>query len=119
MNIVKRADATKLEKVKGYHGEILMIGEKCMMVIHTIEPGNPTLPHSHPQEQISYLQEGEGELNIGGEKKHIKAQCTYLAPGNVPHSFNALGSKPSILIECFTPPREDYLSYIKSASKNK
>ena len=30
--IVKRKDAPKLETVKGRHGEILMSGEKCMMM---------------------------------------------------------------------------------------
>lgn len=47
MKIVRREDAPTLETVKGRKGEILMSGEKCMMV-NTIEPGIPTPPHSHP-----------------------------------------------------------------------
>jgi len=117
--IVKRKDAPKLETVKGRHGEILNAGEKCMMMINTIEPGLPTPPHSHPHEQIGYLHEGEGDLYIGDEKIHIKAQCTFLAPGGVPHNFDATGDKPAVLIECFAPPREDYLERVAKEAKKK
>ena len=89
--IVKRKDAPKLETVKGRHGEILMAGEKCMMMINTIEPGLPTPPHSHPHEQIGYLQEGEGDLYIGDEKIHIKAQCSFVAPGRRPPQLRRHG----------------------------
>ena len=66
--IIKRKDAPRLETVKGRHGEILMAGEKCMMMINTIEPGLPTPLHSHPHEQIGYLQEGEGDVYRGNVK---------------------------------------------------
>jgi quercetin dioxygenase-like cupin family protein len=119
VNIVKRKDAPKLETVKGRHGEILIAGEKCMMMLNTIEPGLPTPPHSHPHEQIGFLQEGEGDLYMGNEKIHIKAQCSFVAPGGVSHNFDATGDKPAVLIECFAPPREDYLERVKKDTKKK
>jgi len=119
VKIVKRKDAPRLDTVKGRHGEILMAGEKCMMMINTIEPGLPTPMHSHPHEQIGYLQEGEGDLYMGEEKVHIKAQCTFVAPPNVPHNFDATGNKPAVLIECFAPPREDYLERVYKEVKKK
>lgn len=33
MNLVNRKDAPNLETVKGRHGEILAVGEKCMMML--------------------------------------------------------------------------------------
>ncbi len=111
MNLVDRMDALNLETVKGRHGEILAVGEKCMMMINTIAPGIPTPAHSHPHEQIGFLIEGEGDLYIGNEKRHVRAQCTFVAPPNVPHNFDATG-KPAVLIECFAPPREDYLAMV-------
>jgi quercetin dioxygenase-like cupin family protein len=119
VKIVKRKDSPQLETVKGRRGEILMAGEKCMMMINTIEPGLPTPAHSHPHEQIGYLQEGEGDLYMGDEKVHIKAQCTFVAPSNVPHNFDATGGKPAVLIECFAPPREDYLERVEKERKKK
>ena len=117
--IVKRKDAPKLETVRGRHGEILMSGEKCMMMINTIDPGLPTPPHSHPHEQIGFLIEGEGDLYLGDEKTHLKAQCTFIASSNIPHNFDATGDKPAILIECFSPPREDYLEMVRNQKKGK
>ena len=72
-----------------------------------------------PHEQIGYLQEGEGDLYMGDEKVHIKAQCSFVAPGGVPHNFDATGDKPAVLIECFAPPREDYLERVKKEAKKK
>jgi quercetin dioxygenase-like cupin family protein len=112
MIVVNRIDAPNLETVKGRHGEILAVGEKCMMMINSVEPGLPTPPHSHPHEQLGFLIEGEGDLYIGEEKRHIVAQCTFVAHSNIPHNFDATGSRPAVLIECFAPPREDYLAMV-------
>jgi len=90
-----------------------MAGEKCMMMINTIEPGIPTPPHSHPHEQIGYLIEGRGVLYIDGETQEMKAQATFLVPPHADHNFDATGDKPAVLIEAFAPPREDYIARIE------
>jgi quercetin dioxygenase-like cupin family protein len=112
MKIVKREDAPTLETVKGRRGEILMAGERCMMMANTIEPGVPTPPHSHPHEQIGFLLEGAGVLYIDGETTEMEAQATFLVPGGASHNFDATGDRPAVLIECFAPPREDYLERV-------
>jgi quercetin dioxygenase-like cupin family protein len=111
IRIVKREDAPKLETVKGRHGEILMVGEKCMM-INTIEPGIPTPPHRHPHEQIGFLVEGRGVLYIDEEREEIEAQAAFLVSSNAAHNFDATGSSPAVLIEVFAPPRGDYLERV-------
>ena len=113
MKITKREDAPTLETVKGRQGEILMAGEKCMMMINTIEPGIPTPPHSHPHEQIGFLIEGKGILYIDGETQEMEAQATFLVPPHSAHNFDATGGKPAVLIEAFAPPREDYLARVE------
>ncbi len=112
MKIIKREDAPRLETVKGRQGEILMSGEKCMMMVNTIEPGISTPPHSHPHEQIGYLIEGTGILYIDGETREMEAQATFLVPPNASHNFDATGDKPAVLVEAFAPPREDYLERV-------
>lgn len=111
MRIMKRKDAPRLETVKGRHGEILMAGEKCMM-INTIEPGIQTPPHRHPHEQIGFLIEGKGVLFIDEEKMEMEAQAAFLVPSNAAHNFDATGRTPAVLIEAFAPPREDYLERV-------
>ena len=114
MKIVRREDAPTLETVEGRHGEILMSGEKCMMMINTIKPGIPTPPHSHHHEQIGFLIEGKGILYIDGETQELEAQATFLVPPHAAHNFDAIGDKPAVLIEAFAPPREDYLARVET-----
>ncbi|MHA2495520.1 MAG: cupin domain-containing protein [Candidatus Hodarchaeales archaeon] len=113
MRIVKSSEAPTLETVKGRHGVILVVGEKAMMMKLTIEPGIPTPPHSHPHEQMGHVLEGKGILFAGGESIEVEAGTSFWIPPDVPHNFDATGNKPAILIEAFSPPREDYLEKVK------
>ncbi|MHA2367732.1 MAG: cupin domain-containing protein [Candidatus Hodarchaeales archaeon] len=113
MRIVKSSEAPTLETVKGRHGVIIVVGEKAMMMKLTIEPGIPTPPHSHPHEQMGHVLEGKGILFAGGESIEVEAGTSFWIPPDVPHNFDATGSKPAILIEAFSPPREDYLEKVK------
>lgn len=113
MKIVKVNEAPTLETVKGRHGVILVVGEKAMMMKLTVEPGIPTPPHEHPHEQIGHLLQGKGRLYIGDESVEIEAGTSFWIPPNAPHNFDATGEKPAVLIEAFSPPREDYLDRVK------
>jgi quercetin dioxygenase-like cupin family protein len=46
------------------------------------------------------------EMTIGGEKHELHQGDSYYAPPNVPHG--ALTLEPSIIVDTFYPPREDY-----------
>lgn len=113
LKIVKLQEAPSLETVKGRHGLILQSGEKVMIMILTVKPGIPTPPHSHPHEQIGYLIEGRGVLFAGGKSVEIEAGTSFLIPPNESHNFNAIGEKPAIIIDVFSPPRKDYLEKAK------
>ena len=117
MKIVKREDAPVLETVKGRHGVILQSGEKAMMMLNTIEPGIPTPPHSHPHEQVGYVLEGKGVLFSGGKSVEIRAGTSFLIPPDEPHNFDATGDRPAVIVEAFSPPREDYLERVKKQDK--
>ena len=113
LKIVKLEQAPTLETVKGRHGVILQSGESVMMMVLTVEPGVPTPPHSHPHEQIGYLLEGRGVLFSGGESVEVEAGTSFLIPPNESHNFSATGDKPAVIIDVFSPPREDYLEKAK------
>jgi len=113
MKIVRREDAPSLETVKGRRGVILQAGEKAMLMMLIVEPGIPTQPHSHLHEQMGYLLEGKGVLFSGGKSVEIEAGASFLIPPYESHNFNATGGRPAILIEAFSPPREDYLERAK------
>jgi quercetin dioxygenase-like cupin family protein len=62
--------------------------------------------HSHPHEQVGYLVEGHVEMIIAGEKTELMKGDSYCAPSNVPHGVLTL--EPSVIVDTFYPPREDY-----------
>jgi quercetin dioxygenase-like cupin family protein len=107
MKIIKPEDAPTLETVEGRLGVILVVGERAMMMKLTIEPGIPTPPHSHPHEQMGHVLEGNGVLYVGEESINIRAGTSFHIPPNAPHNFDATGDHPAVLIEAFSPPRED------------
>ena len=112
MKIVKPEEAPKLETVRGRQGVILVVGERAMMMKLTVEPGIPTPPHAHPHEQIGHLLQGEGILYVGDESRRISAGTSFWIPPETPHNFDAAGDAPAVLIEAFSPPREDYLERV-------
>ncbi len=113
LKIMKVDEAPSLETARGRHGVILQSGEKIMMMMLTVEPGIATPPHSHPHEQIGYLIEGKGVLFSGGKSIEIEAGTAFLIPPQESHNFNAVGEKSAVIIDVFSPPREDYLEKAK------
>lgn len=65
------------------------------------------IPHSHPQEQITYLQEGKLLVKLGDIEKIMESGGIDVIPPNIPHGVRVLSDK-IILIDVFTPTREDF-----------
>ncbi len=81
--------------------------EKIMLVKVKFIAGAIGTLHHHPHLQISYIAEGEFEVTIGAEIKTLKAGDVYYAAENVEHGVVCL--KDGILIDVFSPMREDFL----------
>lgn len=68
----------------------------------------PDPPHSHSNEQICYVAEGELFLFLGDEKHHLTQGDMFTVPSGVPHCIQTI-SKHVRLIDSFSPVREDFL----------
>jgi quercetin dioxygenase-like cupin family protein len=51
--------------------------------------------------------EGEIELTISGETKKLTKGQMFLVPPNAEHSA-VIGEQPTVVLDVFSPPREDY-----------
>ncbi len=68
----------------------------------------PDKPHTHPHEQISYIEEGELWLFIGEDKHRLGKGDIYTVPPGIPHGIQTL--TPFVrIIDTFSPVREDFL----------
>jgi quercetin dioxygenase-like cupin family protein len=63
--------------------------------------------HSHHNDQISMVEQGELRFVIAGVPQVLSAgQLVHIAP-HVPHSVDAL--EDSVAVDVFSPPREDWI----------
>lgn len=64
--------------------------------------------HSHPNEQLSYVEKGSLLFRIGGEELMVKAGEVVQIPPHVLHSAEALEDMEGM--DFFSPPRQDWIS---------
>ena len=82
-------------------------GGKLMANWVTIEPHRVVPRHQHPHEQLGVMLEGALELTIGDETRLLRPGDAYTIPPNLPHSA-ATHEEGCVVLDVFTPPREDY-----------
>ena len=104
--LIKVSQVEPVEMVPGVWRRTLTYGEQVMIVHFILEEGAVVPSHSHPNEQVGYVVEGEMEMTIAGESHCLQAGDSYLAPANVEHSARAV--QRTVALDAFAPPRGDY-----------
>lgn len=92
----------------GIQRQIFGYGEQVMMVKVKFEKNAIGALHHHPHVQVTYVESGAFEVNIGGEKKLLKAGDGFYVPSDVEHGVQCL--EAGVLIDVFSPLRKDFLS---------
>lgn len=91
----------------GVSRQIMGWDEQIMMVKVKFEKGAEGAAHEHPHSQTTYCVSGKFEFTIAGEKYIVKKDDgLYVAPDLV---HGAVCREPGILIDVFSPVREDFL----------
>ncbi|MBN1428293.1 MAG: cupin domain-containing protein [Anaerolineae bacterium] len=105
-HITRWADAKPVEAVPGLTRRTLNETADMMVVEFRSEAKVTTPLHTHPSQQIGYVVSGEIEITIEGVTRTCKAGDTYAVAGGVEHG--AYFVLESVVVDCFSPPREDY-----------
>jgi len=87
-------------KIMGYDDKIMLVN------VHFSEGGIGPM-HEHHHSQVTYVVSGEFELTIGEETKMMKAGDAFYIPPHVMHG--AICRKEGVLIDVFSPIREDFM----------
>lgn len=91
----------------GVQRKILGFDNQIMMVKVKFEKGAIGSPHQHFHTQATYCASGKFEFTIGDEKQLVEGgEGVYIEP-NLLHG--ALCLEAGILIDVFSPVREDFL----------
>ena len=80
--------------------------EKMTFSFLDVKAGSASPEHSHPQEQVAMLTEGEFELTIEGTPVRFGPGSVIVIPSNVRHS--GLAITDCKLMDVFAPVREDF-----------
>ncbi len=102
-------DECKVENLgNGVTRKIMAYSDNIMVVEVSFEKGAVGVLHSHPHEQATYVKKGSFEFTVGDVVKVVKeGDCLYKEP-NIEHGAKAL--EEGVLVDVFTPMREDFLN---------
>ena len=81
-------------------------GEQSSFGYIELEKGSQVPLHSHINEQITYIIEGQLNMMIGGVACSLTDGMYHVIHANVPHS--AIAITDCKVIDAFSPVREDY-----------
>lgn len=88
-------------KIMGYQPNLMLVK------VH-FEKGAVGYKHKHPHEQVSYVISGKFEVEVENKKKVLTEGDAFVIPANVEHGAVCL--EDGILIDTFSPMREDFLN---------
>lgn len=91
---------------EGLKRRIVADGERIMVVELLFAAGGGVPRHNHPHEQASYVVSGSVRFTKDGQEITLKAGQSLHFPSNVYHSASA--DEESLVVEIFSPPREDF-----------
>ncbi len=105
--VLKYTDITPTNPGPGITRRILARGGNMMGVEAAFEKGAVGSEHRHPHEQITYVVSGVFEYTCEGKTYTLTAgDSYYVAPD---WSHGAVCVEAGVLIDIFTPQREDFL----------
>ena len=105
----KKTAGGMTEVIQGVHLKTLVYGDKTLMTEVLLEKSATIPPHAHPYEQTGYLVSGHMDFLVNGEHFIAKPGDSWNIAGDVEHGATAIES--SVVVEVFSPVREDYLPY--------
>jgi len=98
------------EIIKGIRIKTLCYGESMLMTEFLLEKETILPEQSHTNEQTGYLVKGKIRLFIDGASRELVPGDSWNIAKDVLHRAEIL--EDSIVIEVFSPVREDYLKFI-------
>lgn len=104
---IENRDIPWEEVDKGMKRKIMAYDDKLMVVKVEFERGGVGVLHQHYHSQITHVESGKFEVQINGEKKILTAGDAFYIPPHVEHGAVCL--EPGVLIDVFSPMREDFI----------
>lgn len=103
---IQQSSVKSVEMIEKIHRRTMGTTDEAMLCEFFLEAGAKVPEHSHKNDQVGYVVSGKLELTVNGETCILEPGDSYAIPGGIVHCATALVD--SILIDVFSPPRNDY-----------
>lgn len=103
----KRENPT-IEICPGITRRTVANGKTMYQMMATLAAGSKMPAHSHPQEQIVHILEGQMRLIVEGVPHELSTGDSFYLASNIPHGVETV--LPTRVLDTFSPPRDDYLA---------
>jgi quercetin dioxygenase-like cupin family protein len=105
---IENNDVPWEQMAPGMKRKIMAYDERLMVVKVAFEKEAVGALHQHHHTQITHIESGVFEVEIGPEKKVLKGGDAFYIPPNVMHGAVCL--EPGVLVDIFSPMREDFIT---------
>jgi quercetin dioxygenase-like cupin family protein len=105
--VVAHEDGKESAPENGLKRRVLAYNDRLFLAEHEMVKGWVGTVHSHPHEQIVYVVRGHLKVTCQGKTVDIRTGDTFVVRGGVEHGASAI--EDSLVIDVFTPCREDYI----------
>jgi quercetin dioxygenase-like cupin family protein len=107
LSLVRAEDVKFSAPEPGLERRVGAYNDKLFIAEHRMEEGWVGAAHSHPHDQAAYVVSGHLRVIAGDQAFEVRAGDSFIVRGGVQHQASALA--PSVVLDVFTPCREDYL----------
>lgn len=106
--VVKHGEAKESKPEAGLIRKVMAYNDKLFLAEHHMARGWTGAVHSHPHDQIVYIVRGLLRVSCGGKTFDARTGDSFVVRGGVEHGASAV--EDSLVIDVFTPCREDYIA---------
>ena len=106
-------ESPSIEICPGITRRTLVHGSSMYQMRATLAAGSVMPAHQHSQEQIVHILLGHMRLIVDGTSHELVSGDSYYLASNVSHGVETL--EETIVLDTFSPPRDDYLAIDEQA----
>lgn len=105
--VLSRSNGQVSEPEHGLKRRVLAYNDKLFLAEHEMVKGWVGMVHSHPHDQVVYVVRGRLRVTCQGDTFDIQTGDSFVVRGGVEHGASAI--EDSLVVDIFTPCREDYI----------
>ena len=106
-SVVKSTDMAIHSPEPGLVRRVGAYNEKLFLAEHRMQKGWVGTRHQHPHDQVVFVVTGQLSVTLDNETFTVSAGDSFVVRGGIEHQAAALAD--SVVLDVFTPCREDYL----------